>query len=289
MTFVLIGLRGSGNFLIRNYPTKNERNLALLALFPLLRGPRPARELLWKFRSLGLPPLLFPVLEVGRIRGGGGGLRVHLVLHPEGFPPLPLELGLARGGGGGGGVSLDVRPWRASAPLSLLPPLELERGRLLVRDGLPLPAALPRLLLPTHHSTLRDVVSWGKFRRTAPLLDPPACPVLRNKRHRRIVELALGRTALLTVAVVLALAPLPVRGQKVESVGGGHLLGLCPPASGRDLRIAPALGACALVLGETTFGVTGRGLLTATDRVVSVRVPPLVGRLAVTRSSTSPS
>ena len=133
------------------------------------------------------------------------------------------------------------------------------------------------------------------------MLDPLVCPVLQSERHGRIVELALGWTALVTVAVVLALAPLPVRGQEVESVGGGHLLGLCPPASGRaassrDLWIAPALGACALVLretglnpridtglAETAFDVTGRGLLTATDCVVSVRVPPL----AVTRSSTS--
>ena len=39
---------------------------------PLPRGPCPAWELLRKFRSLGLPPLLFPALQVGRIRGGGG-------------------------------------------------------------------------------------------------------------------------------------------------------------------------------------------------------------------------
>ena len=31
---------------------------------------RPTRELLRKFRNLGLPPLLFPSLQVGRIRGG---------------------------------------------------------------------------------------------------------------------------------------------------------------------------------------------------------------------------
>ena len=62
---------------------------------------RPARELLRKFRSLELPPLLFPALQVGRVRGGGGGLRVHLVLCPVGLPPLPFDLGLARGGGGG--------------------------------------------------------------------------------------------------------------------------------------------------------------------------------------------
>ena len=196
-------------------------------------------------------------------------------------------------------MSLDVRPWRSSVPLSLLPLRELERGRLLVRDGLPLPALLPRLLLPVHHSMLRDVMSREKFRRIAPLLDPPVFPVLRSEEQGRIAELALGRTALVTVGVVLALAPFPVRGQEVESVGGGHLLGRCPPASRRDLWIAPALGACALVFeetgldpridAETALGMTGRGLLTATDHVVCVRIPPLVGRLAVTRSSTSPS
>ena len=72
---------------------------ALQALFPLRRGLRPARELLRKFRSLGLPPLFLPTLQEGRIRGGG--LRVHLVLCPVRLPPLPLDLGLARGGGGG--------------------------------------------------------------------------------------------------------------------------------------------------------------------------------------------
>ena len=76
----------------------------------------------------------------------------------------------------------------------------------------------------------------------------------------------------------------------MESVEGGHPLGRCPPASGRDLRIAPALGTCALVLGEaildpridTALAVTGRGLLTATNRVDTVRVPSLAGELTVT-------
>ena len=40
-------------------------------------------------RSLGLLPLLFPALQVGR--GRGRGLGVHLVLCPGGLPPLPLE------------------------------------------------------------------------------------------------------------------------------------------------------------------------------------------------------
>ena len=53
-----------------------------------------------------------------------GGLRVHLVLCPVRLPLLPLDLGLARGEG----VSLDIRPLRASAPLSLQLLRELERG-----------------------------------------------------------------------------------------------------------------------------------------------------------------
>ena len=74
-------------------------------------GLRPARELLRKFRSLGLPPLLLPALQEGRIRGGGC-LRVHLVC-PVRLPPLPLDLGLARGGGGVSG-HLYVARERAS-------------------------------------------------------------------------------------------------------------------------------------------------------------------------------
>ena len=119
-------------------------------------------------------------------------------------------------------------------------------------------------------------------------------PDLRIEEHGRIGELARGRTALVTVAVVLALAPLPVRGQEVESVEGGHLLGRCTPASGRvacgrDPRITHALDVYALVLGETGLAVTDCGLLTATDHVDSVRVPPLTGELAVTRSPASAS
>ena len=197
-------------------------------------------------------------------------------------------------------MSLDIRPLRASAPLSLQLLRELERGRLLGRSGLPLPAPFPQLLLPAHHSTLGDVMSREKFRWTAPFLDPPVFPDLRIEEQRRIVELALDRTALVTVAIVLALAPLTVHGKEVESVEGGHPLGRCPPANGCDLRISPAHGACALALGETgldpridnglagtALSVIGHGLLTATGHVYSVRVPPLAGELAVTRSPSS--
>ena len=124
-------------------------------------------------------------------RGG-----VHLVLRPVRLPPLPLDLG------------------PASAPPSLQLLRELQRGGLLGRSGLPLPAPLPRLLLPTHHSMLRDVMSWEKLRWTAPVLDPPVLPDLRIEEQGRIVEPVLDRTALVTVAVVLTLAPLTVRGRE---------------------------------------------------------------------------
>ena len=52
--------------------------------------------------------------------------------------------------------------------------------------------------------------------------------------------------------------------------------------SRRDLRIAPAPVAFALTLGETALGVTGHGLLTATDHVGSVHVPLLAGKVIVT-------
>ena len=50
-------------------------------------------------------------------------------------------------------------------------------------------------------------------------------PNLRIEEYGRIRELVHGRVALVTVSVVLALAPLPVRGQEVESVEGGHRRG----------------------------------------------------------------
>ena len=63
----------------------------------------------------------------------------------------------------------------------------------------------------------------------------------------------------MTVAVALVLAPLPVRGQEVESVGGGHPLGRCPPASSRvaifgslplSTRALSFLGRPASILGS---------------------------------------
>ena len=125
-------------------------------------------------------------------------------------------------------------------------------------------------------------------------------PDLRIGEHGRIRELVHDQVVLVTVAVILALAPLSVRGQDVERVGGGHRHGCSLPVCGRieigcGLLTATTLDEYAFVLGETgldpqidtglagtALGVTGRVLRTATDHVDSVRVPLLAGEVAVT-------
>ena len=163
--------------LLRKEPIWNENDHALQAMFLLRRRLCPTRELLRKFRSLGLP-LLFPALQGGQDKRGGGG--------SQGAP---------------GVVSREA----SSIPA---------RPRSSESEGVSLPAPLPRLLLPAHHSTLGDVMSREKFRRTAPLLDPPVLPEPLIEEQGRIIELALSRTALMTVAVVFALVPLTVRGRE---------------------------------------------------------------------------
>ena len=89
------------------------------------------------------------------------------------------------------------------------------------------------------------------------------------------------------VAVVVAFAPLPVRGQEVEGVCSGcrplgSLLVPTRAGCGRGLLTATACGVGALGLDPwidtgrtvTACGVTGGGLLTAPGRVFSVRVFP---------------
>ena len=211
MTFVLVGLRRSGNFLRRNGLTKIVRSHTLQALFPLRQGLRPARELLRKFRSLRLPPLLFSALQVGRIRGGGGGSQgaPGVVSRGASSPPTRprSNLGLTRGGSVSGRSS--VARERASVSSA---PSGAGEGEVARLQWTPLPAPLALLLLPARHSALGDVMSRKKFRRTAPFLYPPVFPNPRIEEQGRIVEPALGWTALVTVAVILALAPLPICG-----------------------------------------------------------------------------
>ena len=133
----------------------------------------------------------------------------------------------------------------------------------------------------------------------------PVIHALWGVDRGRIRGLSHVRVALVDVAVALALAPLPVRGQEVVSMGGGHrprhaLLVVVPAVSGRGLLPATALGVEALgrvVTGldprvgighaVTALGMSGRGLLTATAPAVGVRVPlPVGGSGAIVRDRT---
>ena len=135
---------------------------------------------------------------------------------------------------------------------------ELGRGELLVCSGRPLPALLPRLPLPAHHSTLCDVVSRESLWRSAPVRDPPVFPGLRVEEQGRIVEPALG-----TGLVDLTVVPLPARGQAVESIGGGTRVVRCPPACSRGLQTA---------FGRVAFAVAPRlGEIGSGPRVQALR------------------
>ena len=132
-------------------------------------------------------------------------------------------------------------------------------------------------------------------------------PNLQIEDQGRIRGLGHVRVALVDVAVVLALAPFPVRGQEVESVDVGHRprrsrLVPARAVSGRGLRNATALGMAALGLdvtdldpridighAVTALGVTGRGLLIAIGHAVSVRVPLPAGESGVNARVHPPS
>ena len=209
----------------------------------------------------------------------------------ERLPPLPLDLGPARGVG----VFLGSRLTRAGALPLLLLLRERAKWELPARSRLPLPAPLPWLSLPIPHRTFDDVRNRGRLRSLAPACYPPVVPDLRIEEHGRIGEPGHGRVVPVDVAVVLALSPLPVRGQEVESVDASHRPGrsLLVPAhavTGRGLLTATGRGVEALGRGETGLdpridagpAVTGRGQLTATGRAVSERVPLPAGEIGVT-------
>ena len=215
---------------------------------------------------------------------------MHLVLCLVGLPPLPLGLGPARGVG----VPLGICLARAgSLPLLLRLRAEEER-ELPALDRLPIPASPSLWTLPHSHRTFHDVRMWGSLQALAPALYPPAIHALRCVNRGRIRGLDLERVALVGVAVSLALAPLPVRGQEVVSVRGGHRprharLVVAHVESGRGLLTATALGVEAL--GRVVTGLDPRidtgHAVTALD--VSVRVPlPVGGSGAIVRDRTLP-
>ena len=89
------------------------------------------------------------------------------------------------------------------------------------------------------------------LRRTTPECYPLVVLYLRIEGHGRLRELMHGREVLVTVAVVLALSPLPIHGQEVESVGGGHRRGRSLPVCGR-VEIGPR------PLSASTLSFSGR-------------------------------
>ena len=200
-----------------------------------------------------------------------------------GLPLLPLDLGPARGVG----VPLGIRLGRAgSLPLLLLLREEEER-ELPARCRRPFPASPMLSTLPNSHRTFHDVGIRESRQHLAPACYPPAVPDLRIEDRGRIRGLGHERVARVDVAVALALAPLPVRGQEVKSVGSGHRphRSLLVPARGVE-----ALGRVVTGLDPrtdtghavTALDVSGRSRLTATARVVSERVPLPAGERSVT-------
>ena len=216
---------------------------------------------------------------------------MHLVWCLGGLPPLPLDLGRARGVE----VPLGCRLGRAGALPFLLLLRERVRWELPARCRLPFPAPPTSMSLPNSHRTFHDVRIRGRLRSLATACYPTVVPDLRIEDQGGIRGPGHEGVALVDVAVVLALAPLPVRGQEVESVDTGHrpLRALLVPAhagSGRGLLTATAHGVEALGLDPridtghavSALGVTSCGLLTATGRAVSVCVPLPAGEIGVT-------
>ena len=152
----------------------------------------------------------------------------------------------------------------------------------------------PRLSLTIPCRTLDDVGNWGRLRRTAPACYPLVVPDLRIVEHGRIRELVHGRVVFVDRGSLSRSRSYSRSQSEVESVEGGHRRGRSLPVCGRvtiggGLLTATALDVCALILGETGLdpridtglGVTGRGLLTATGHIVSVRIPLPAGEIGV--------
>ena len=210
---------------------------------------------------------------------------MHLVLCLGGLPLLPLDFGPARGVG----VPLGFRLGRAGSLPLLLLLRERAKWELPARCRRPFPAPPMSLTLPNSHRMFHDVGIRESLRHLAPPFYPPVVPDLRIEYQGRIRELGHERVARMDVAVVVALAPLPVPGQEVESIDAGHRLrrSLLVPAravSGRGLLTATARGVEALGLDsriDTGHAMTALGV-TATGRAVSVRVPLPAGEGGVT-------
>ena len=201
----------------------------------------------------------------------GGGLGVHLVLSPVRLPLLPLNLGLVRGVE----VSLDVRLLRSvsSAP-SGAAEREVARSQ---RTSPARTASSVASPCSSQHAPRRDELREVSVDRSLSRSSRVSRSADRGTRKDRRAcsqsdsSCNRGRRSHSRSAYRSRLSSRERR-----------LLCRCPPASSRDLWIAPAPVAFALSLRESGLDVTGRGLLTATDPVDSVRDPLLAVEVAVT-------
>ena len=177
---------------------------------------------------------------------------MHLVLCLGGLPLLPLDLGPARGVG----VPLGIRLGRAGSLPLLLLLREEEEWELPARCRRPFPTSPMLSTLPNSHCTFHDVGIRESRQHLAPTV-----PDLRIENQGRIRGLGHERVARVDVAVALALAPIPVRGQEVKSVDSGNrprhsLLVPAHAVSGRGLWTATARGVEAL--GRDVTGLDPR-------------------------------
>ena len=150
----------------------------------------------------------------------------------------------------------------------------------------------PRLSLIIPLRTLDDVGNCGRLRRIATAFYPLVVPDLRIVVHGWIRELVPGRVVFVDRGRLSRFRSSSRYRSEVESVEVGnrrvrYLLVSGRFASGGGLLTATSLDVCALNFGETgldpridtglavtALGVPGRGCLTSTGHIVSVRVFP---------------
>ena len=285
VAFVLFGRRLSGNNLYRRVLTKRKKSSRPSGSVPTESPTSPRAETSSGVSLLGTSSSSSSSLPLGGQGRQEGAQGAPGVLSGAASSPPARSRSSERGGGASG-----LYVWGA-LPLLLL--REQAKWELPARCRLPFPAPPTSLSLPNSHRTFHDVRIRGRLRSLATACYPPVVLDLRIEEQGRIRGPGHVGVALVDVAVVLALAPLLVRGQEVESVDFGHrpLGSLLVPARtgcGRGLLTATARGVGALGLdtGHTVAacGVTGGGLLTAAGRAISVRVSLPAGEIDVTAS-----
>ena len=156
-------------------------------------------------------------------------------------------------------MPLGIRLGRAgSLPLLLLLREEEEERELPARCRRPFPASPMLLTLPSSHRTFHDVRTRGSHQHLAPAFYPPAVHALRSVDRGRIRGLGHVRLARVDVAVALALAPLPVRGQEVVSVLGliREFHDMAEPASVPAARCKTSLASAYGLMSESSPAFT---------------------------------